>query len=178
MPFEFEKLSLDGLILIKPKMFIDKRGFFMETFKKSEFSSNGINCDFLQDNHSRSFKNVIRGIHFQKEPKAQSKLVRCVRGEIYDVAVDLRKESKTYLKWYGVKLSDENGFMLFIPKGFGHAFLVLSEEADVVYKCDEEYSPEHDCGIRYDDPSIGIKWGVSDPIVSEKDLKLPFLELK
>lgn len=174
MPFELEETSLEGVFLIKPKTFLDIRGFFREVFKSSEFKSIGIEKGFVQDNLSYSVKNVIRGLHFQRPPKEQAKLVMCIYGRIFDVAVDLRKSSKTYLKWYGVELSSENGYMLYIPKGFAHGFLVKSDYAYVYYKCDEEYSPSYDAGIRYDDPSINIQWGVTNPILSQKDLMLPF----
>ncbi|MCX7642151.1 MAG: dTDP-4-dehydrorhamnose 3,5-epimerase [Elusimicrobiales bacterium] len=178
MPFEFEKTYIDGLILIKPKTFLDRRGFFRETFKKTDFENIGINVNFVQDNFSYSIKNVIRGLHYQREPKEQAKLVSCIYGEIFDVAVDLRKNSSTYLKWYGVSLRHDNGWMLYIPRGFAHGFAVKSEFACVYYKCDEEYSPEYDSGVRYDDPNIAIDWGIKEPIISEKDLKLPFLYIK
>lgn len=175
MPFEFAQTILPGVFLIKPKTFLDNRGFFREIFKSSDFKTIGINTQFVQDNFSYSIKNVIRGLHFQKPPKEQAKLVMCIYGEIFDVAVDLRKDSSTYLKWYGVELTRENGYMLYIPKGFAHGFLVKSEYACVYYKCDEEYSPKHDSGVRYDDPNINIDWGVKNPIISDKDLKLPFI---
>jgi len=176
MPFEFQKLDIDGIVLVKAKVFKDERGFFIENYKYSEFKKNGIDCNFVQDNHSVSVKNVIRGLHFQKPPFEQAKLVRCLKGEIFDVAVDLRKKSPTYLKWRGVVLSEKNCYLLFIPKGFAHGFKVLSDFADVYYKCDNEYFPEYDGGIRYDDPDININWGIDSPVVSEKDLKLPFLK--
>ena len=175
MPFEFERLEIEGVILIKPKVFVDKRGFFLETYKRSEFEFNGIKDIFIQDNHSRSVRSVIRGLHFQKAPYEQSKLVRCIYGKIFDVAVDLRKGSKSYKKWVGIELSDENNFMLYIPKGFAHGFCVLSEKADVVYKCDCEYMPLYEAGIRWDDPEIDIKWPCLEPIVSDKDKNLPYL---
>lgn len=176
MPFEFEKTPLNGCYLIKPKTFFDARGYFREQYKKTDFEFSGISVRFVQYNLSYSVKNVIRGLHFQKPPKEQSKLVFCAYGEIFDVAVDLRKDSKTFLKWYGVNLSHENGYMLYIPKGFAHGFAVKSDFAIVCYKCDEEYSPEYDSGIRYDDPDINIDWEIKQPILSEKDLKLPFLK--
>ncbi|MBP7795999.1 MAG: dTDP-4-dehydrorhamnose 3,5-epimerase [Elusimicrobiales bacterium] len=174
MPFNFERTIISDVILIKPQVFTDNRGFFMESYKKSDFEKYGIACEFVQDNHSSSVKNVIRGLHFQRPPKEQAKLVKCVNGKIFDVAVDLRKDSKTFLKWVSVELTRENGWMLFIPKGFAHGFLTLSDRAEVVYKCDAEYSKENDSGIRYDDPSIGISWGVDKPVLSDKDLNLKF----
>lgn len=174
MPFNFERLDISDVILIKPQVFNDNRGFFMESYKKSDFERYGITSEFVQDNHSSSIKNVIRGLHFQKPPAEQSKLVKCVSGKIFDVAVDLRKNSKTFLKWVSAELTRENGWMLFIPKGFAHGFLTLSDRAEIVYKCDAEYSKENDCGIRYDDPDINISWGVDNPVLSDKDLKLKF----
>ncbi|MGC8867178.1 MAG: dTDP-4-dehydrorhamnose 3,5-epimerase [Elusimicrobiales bacterium] len=176
MPFEFEKTHLDGVLVIKPKTFFDNRGFFREVFKSSDFKKKVGDVVFVQDNFSYSVKNVIRGLHFQKKPKEQAKIVMCIYGEIFDVAVDLRNESPNYLRWFGIRLSSNNGFMLYIPKGFAHGFAVLSESACVYYKCDEEYSFEHDSGVRYDDPDIGVKWGVENPILSDKDLKLPYIK--
>ncbi len=176
MPFEFKKLEIEGVVLVKPIVFSDDRGFFMETYKYSDFAKNGIKENFVQDNHSKSVKDVLRGIHFQLNPKAQGKLVRCTKGKIFDVAVDLRKNSPTFKKWVGVELSEENKYMLYIPAGFGHAFLTLSNEAEVLYKATEEYSKEHDSGIRWNDPEINITWGIKSPILSEKDANLPYLK--
>ena len=182
MPFSFEKTELDGLILITPKIFVDDRGFFLESYKKSDFFEIGIREEFIQDNHSRSVKGVLRGLHFQKEPYAQGKLVRCVYGEIFDVAVDIRKDSHTFGRWYGTILSSENKKMLWIPKGFAHGFLTLSEAAETIYKVSgSEYRPTHDSGILWSDPFIGIKWpfvkyGIEDPILSPKDENLPLLK--
>ena len=176
MPFEFKKLEIEGVVLIKPKVFEDNRGFFLESYKKSDFENFGIKDVFVQDNHSKSVKSVIRGLHFQKHPYEQSKLVRCISGKIFDVAVDLRKNSPTYKKWVGIELSDENNFILYIPKGFAHGFCVLSDVAHVIYKCDCEYVPSYDSGIRWNDPDIGIKWPFSNPIVSDKDRNLPYLK--
>ena len=178
MPFEFERTWVPEVVVVKPKVFADGRGFFMETYKKSDFAQMGIDVDFVQDNHSKSVKGVLRGLHYQLEPKAQGKLVRCVRGRIFDVAVDIRRGSPTFGKWVGVELSEENKLMLWIPKGFAHGFLVLSEEAEVIYKVSgSEYSPEHDRSIRWNDPSIGIEWPLeSEPILSEKDRNAPLLK--
>ena len=180
MPFEFIKTEMPDVILVKPKVFNDKRGFFMETYKKSDFESAGIDTDFVQDNHSKSIKGVLRGLHFQKEPFAQGKLVRCVKGKIFDVAVDIRKGSPTFGKWVGYELSDENRLMLWIPKGFAHGFLTLSDEAEVIYKVSGgEYAPEYDAGIRWNDPDINIRWPldkVEQVLLSEKDRNLPFLK--
>ena len=176
MSFEFEKLEIDGVILVKPKVLGDTRGFFMESYKKSEFSRNGIDVEFVQDNHSKSSFKVLRGLHYQAKPKAQAKLVRCSKGKIYDVVVDLRKNSKTYSKWLKVELSEENKHMLFIPEGFAHGFVVLSQEAELIYKASEEFSPELDRGVLYNDEEINVDWGIDfDPILSEKDKKQPKL---
>ncbi|GAB6136345.1 dTDP-4-dehydrorhamnose 3,5-epimerase [Thermococcus prieurii] len=175
MPFEFERLEIPDVVLIKPKVFGDERGFFMETYKKPDFESAGIKGEFVQDNHSRSRYGVLRGLHFQREPYAQAKIVRVVRGVIYDVAVDLRKDSPTFGKWVGVILSEHNKWQLYIPRGFAHGFVVLSEVADVVYKVDNVYAPNYEGGIIWNDPELGIDWPVDEPIVSEKDRKLPTL---
>lgn len=175
MSFNFEKTSINGLIVVKPTVFKDERGFFLEEYKKSEFEKAGIICDFVQDNHSKSSKAVLRGLHFQKEPFAQAKLVKCLKGKILDVAVDLRRDSPTYAKWLSFELSDENFNMLYIPEGFAHGFQVLSDMAEISYKCSKEYSPAHDSGIRYDDPSLNISWPLKDPIISQKDRNLPWL---
>ena len=175
MPFKFERLEIPELVLIEPRVFHDERGFFMETYKYSEFAAFGIQERFVQDNHSRSVKGVLRGLHYQNPPKAQGKLVRAVVGEIFDVAVDIRKGSPTYGKWVGVRLSAENKRMLYIPPGFAHSFCVLSDVAEVVYKVTEEYAPECEAGIIWNDPEIGIEWPIADPIVSPKDAKWPTL---
>jgi len=175
MPLEFIRLSIPDVILIKPKVFEDERGFFMETYKKSDFEKAKIRCEFVQDNHSKSKYGVLRGLHFQKEPYAQAKIVRCVRGVIYDVAVDLRQNSQTFRKYIAVILSEFNKYMLYIPRGFAHGFLVLSDEAEVIYKVDNEYSPEYECGLIWNDPDVGIDWPIDNPILSEKDRKWPTL---
>ncbi len=175
MPFRFKKLSIEGLVLIETVSFEDKRGYFMESYKETEFLDNGIKTKFKQDNISFSYKNVLRGLHFQIKPKAQAKLIRCVKGKIFDVAVDLRKNSKTFGKWVSVILSEENKNMFFIPEGFAHGFCVLSDYAIVMYKVSEEYSKEHDKGIRWNDPDLDIEWPIKNPIISEKDKNLPFL---
>lgn len=175
MPFEFEKLEIDGLVLIKPKVFADGRGFFMESYKKSDFVKAGITCDFVQDNHSKSTKGVLRGLHYQVSPKPQAKLVRCVKGKVYDVAVDLRPNSNTFGKGVKVELSGENKHMLFIPENFAHGFVVLSDEAELMYKTNNEYSPEFDRGVLWNDEAINIDWGVDSPILSEKDKIQPKL---
>ena len=179
MPFTFEKLEIPEVILVKPKVFSDERGFFLESYKKSDFWENGIKEEFMQDNHSKSVKGVLRGLHYQLPPKAQGKLVRCIRGKIFDVAVDIRKNSPTFKKWVAVELSEENKYMLYIPPGFAHGFLTLSEEAEVLYKTTNEYAPELDRGIIWNDPEININWPieiVKEPILSNKDKNLPFLK--
>lgn len=170
MPFEFEKQAIEDVILVKPKVFGDNRGFFMETYKKSDFFANGIEVEFNQDNHSKSSAHVLRGLHFQKAPHGQAKLVRCSRGRIYDIAVDIRKGSKTFGSYVKVELSEENKHMLFIPEGFAHGFVVLSEEAELIYKASGEYCPQADCGIIWNDKDINIDWEIDfEPILSEKD---------
>jgi len=179
MPFEFKKLDIPDVVFIKPKVFEDERGFFMETYKKEEFEKAGIKGDFIQDNHSKSKYGVLRGLHFQKEPYAQAKIVRCIRGIIYDVAVDLRKNSSYFGKYVAVILSEYNKHQLYIPRGFAHGFVVLSNEAEIVYKVDNIYAPDYESGLMWNDPDINIKWPVDNPIISEKDKKLPTLkELK
>lgn len=176
MPFKFQRLEIPDVILIEPQVFGDERGFFMETYKHSEFSAFGITEHFLQDNHSRSKKGVLRGLHYQNPPKAQGKLVRVVLGEIFDVAVDIRKGSPTYGRWVGVILSAENKRMLYIPPGFAHGFCVLSDVAEVIYKVTEEYAPELEAGIIWNDPEIGIQWPIPTPILSTKDSRWPTLK--
>ncbi len=176
MPFTFKKLSIPDVILVEAKSFPDDRGFFLESFKESSFIENGINTKFVQDNYSRSIKSVLRGLHYQKNPKAQAKLVTVLRGEIFDVAVDIRKNSPTYGKWVSEILSEQNHKLLYIPEGFAHGYCVLSDEADIFYKVNQEYSPEYDSGIIWNDPEISIKWPIDKPIISEKDQILPLLK--
>ncbi|MBD3225715.1 MAG: dTDP-4-dehydrorhamnose 3,5-epimerase [Caldithrix sp.] len=175
MPFTFQRTALKDLIRIIPKVFGDNRGFFLEYYKHSEFLQNGIEVNFLQDNHSKSVNGVLRGLHYQKEPFAQGKLVRCTQGEIFDVAVDIRQSSNTFKGWFGCILSADNKEMLYIPPGFAHGFLTLSAEAEVMYKTSTEYAPEYDCGIIWNDPDIGIKWPQSDIKLSDKDQNHPRL---
>jgi len=174
--FTFKKLDIPEVILVEAQSFPDDRGFFLESFKESIFISNGINTKFVQDNFSHSIKKVLRGLHYQKNPKAQAKLVTVLRGKIFDVAVDIRKDSPTFGKWVGEILSENNHKLLCVPEGFAHGFYVLSEEADVLYKVNQEYSPEHDRGIIWNDPEIDITWPVDKPIISKKDLQLPILK--
>ena len=169
--FEFQKTSIEGVYVITPKVYGDKRGYFFESYNKKDFLNAGINIDFVQDNESKSHRGVLRGLHFQKK-YPQSKLVRVVKGEVFDVAVDLRKDSKTFGKYESVILSEDNQKQFLIPKGFAHGFLVLSDEAKFVYKCDDFYHPEDEGGIIYNDPDININWHFLDNIeLSEKDKK-------
>ena len=177
MPFEFEKQKIQDVILIKPKVFGDNRGFFLESYKKSDFYNNGICVEFNQDNHSKSTKGVLRGLHYQEKPYGQAKIVRCSRGRIYDVAVDIRLDSKTFGQYVKVELSEENKQMLFIPEGFAHGFIVLSDEAELLYKASGEYAPQADIGIIWNDKDINIDWGIDfEPILSEKDKTHPTLK--
>ncbi len=175
--FIFHKTHIEGVFLIEPSVFGDERGYFMETYHELEFRQAGIASAFVQDNQSKSRKGVLRGLHFQKQ-HPQAKLVRVISGEVFDVAVDLRAGSATYGQWVGETLSAENKKQLFIPKGFAHGFLVLSDAAEFTYKCDEFYHPEDEGGIRWDDPSIGVRWPAVDGgvLLSEKDLRHPFLQ--
>jgi len=175
MPFHFHRLRIPDVILIESKITKDERGFFQEIFKASNFSVNGISTKFIQDNHSRSKKGVLRGLHYQIHPKAQDKLVIVLKGNIFGVAVDIRDGSKTYGQFIQQDLSDSNGYMLYVPSGFAHGFCVTSREADVLYKTTAEYAPELERGIIWNDPSIGIKWPTPNPQVSSKDLGLPLL---
>lgn len=170
MPFEFEKQNIEDVILVKPKVFGDNRGFFMETYKKSDFVANGIDVEFTQDNHSKSIKGVLRGLHYQAKPYGQAKLVRCVKGRIYDVAVDIRKNSKTFGQYVKVELSEDNKQMLFIPDGFAHGFVALTDDVEILYKASGEYAPQADRGILWNDKEINIDWGIDfEPILSDKD---------
>jgi dTDP-4-dehydrorhamnose 3,5-epimerase len=173
MPFSFTKLEIPDVILVEAKSFPDNRGFFYESFKESEFIANGINTRFVQDNISHSKKNVLRGLHYQNNPKAQAKLVTAIRGEIFDVAVDIRNGSPTFGKWVSEILSEKNHKSLFVPQGFAHGFCVISEEADVLYKVDNEYSAENERGIIWNDPSLSINWPTDVPMMTQKDLELP-----
>lgn len=167
--FTFEKTSIDGVYIITPKKFGDNRGYFMETYNEHDFKENGLNYNFVQDNQSKSSKGVLRGLHFQIN-HPQAKLVRVIEGEVYDVAVDLRKGSKTYGKYVGVILSAENNKQLMIPRGFAHGFLVLSDSAIFAYKCDDFYHPEDEGGIAFNDPDVNIDWPFKDNLnLSEKD---------
>ena len=169
--------KISGLVIIQASVFGDDRGFFMETYSEKVFAENGIDIKFVQDNHSRSSKGVLRGLHFQKPPFAQDKLVRCTKGEVLDVAVDIRKDSPTFGQYESVLLSEENKTMFFIPKGFAHGFLVLSNIAEFQYKCSNFYNKESEGGVLYNDPAIGIDWPKLDIelILSDKDKLWPTL---
>jgi len=174
---EFIKSAIPEVILIKPKVFGDDRGFFLESYKKLLFAANGIDYDFIQDNHSMSAKGVLRGLHYQLNPKAQGKLVRCVSGSVFDVAVDIRRGSPTFGKWVGYELSATNKQMLWIPPGFAHGFITLEDNTQFLYKTTNDYAPEYDRGIRYDDPAIGIVWPeIGELLLSGKDQVQPLLK--
>lgn len=173
---DFTRGKLKDLWIVKPKVFGDNRGFFMETWSKREFEEHGLFFEFVQDNHSSStVRGTLRGIHFQRGEKAQAKLVRCVRGAVLDVAVDLLPSSPTYKQWQAVELSEENKRQLLIPRGFGHGFVTLTDHVEFLYRADNPYAPEADAGILWCDPEIGVDWGIEDPILSEKDKHNPLL---
>lgn len=176
MSFEFKTLGIPDAILIKPKVFEDERGFFMESYKKEEFEKAGIKGEFIQDNHSRSKHGILRGLHFQKEPYAQAKVVRCVKGVVYDVAVDLRRKSQNFGEYVDVILSEYNRYLLYVPRGFAHGFLVLSGVAEVIYKVDNLYAPEYEGGLIWNDPDVNISWPDDDPILSQRDMEWPGLK--
>jgi dTDP-4-dehydrorhamnose 3,5-epimerase len=167
--------GIPDLLIIEPRVFADERGFFLEIFHAARFREAGLPDSFVQDNHSRSKRGVIRGLHYQ-EPEGQGKLVRCTRGALFDVAVDIRAGSPAFGRWYGMELSEETMRMLWIPAGFAHGFCALTDEADLVYKCTVPYSPRHEHSIVWNDPEIGIKWPVSDPVLSPKDAAAPPLK--
>jgi len=181
---KFVKTSLEGAYIIKPKVFRDERGFFLESYSEKEFGENGIDAKFVQDNHSLSInKGVLRGFHFQLPPNEQAKLVRVTRGKAYDVIVDLRKNSPTFGKWESFELSapaspagGDNFEMLFIPRGFAHAYCTLEDNTEFMYKVDNFYAPESDSGIIWNDPTLNINWPIKDPILSDKDIKLQLLK--
>ena len=177
---KFLKTDITGVVIIEPTVFSDNRGYFLESFNKKNFEDNIGKIDFVQDNESKSSRGVIRGLHFQKPPFAQAKLVRCIKGSVMDVAVDIRKGSPTYGKYVSIELSEDNKKQLYIPRGFAHGYSVLSESAIFAYKVDNNYAPECDAGILWKDPDLNIQWGVNndDILISKKDSKLPsFSEL-
>jgi dTDP-4-dehydrorhamnose 3,5-epimerase len=175
MPFEFDQLAIPGPVLIRPRVFDDGRGFFLELYKHSDFAKAGITPHLVQDNFSKSSRGVLRGLHYQKDPRAQGKMVMCVRGAIFDVAVDIRKGSPHFGKWVGAELTDANRYMLYVPPGFAHGFQVVSETAEVMYKCTDEYSPTDERGIIWNDPDFAIAWPIAEPVLSAKDKVNPRL---
>lgn len=175
MPFQFHPLAIPDVILVEPQRFGDSRGFFMETYQFETFAANGIAPHFVQDNHSRSAKGVLRGLHYQNDPFAQGKLLKVVVGEIFDVAVDIRRGSPTFGQWVGEMLSAENGRLLYVPPGFAHGFCVLSETADLIYKTTNYYHPESEKGIIWNDAQIGVEWPIANPLLSARDQALPSL---
>ena len=176
MAFKFNKLEIPDIVTITPQSFSDNRGFFFETFKESEFAQNGIISKFVQDDFSHSTYGVLRGLHYQKNPCAQAKLLGVLKGKIFDVAVDIRVHSPTFGKWVGETISEEDHKLIYIPEGFAHGFCVLSNEADVLYKLTSEYSPKDEMGILWNDPDINIKWPIDKPLLHEKDSCLPLLK--
>lgn len=175
LAIRFEKTSLQGVVLCVPEVFRDARGFFAECYHAAKYMEGGVRSVFVQDNRSFSSRGVLRGLHYQLH-KPQAKLVSCLRGEILDVAVDVRRGSPTFGRWESAVLSEANNHQLFIPGGFAHGFCVLSETAEIFYKCSEFYDPRDDRGIRWNDPDLGVAWPVSDPVLSGKDASLPFLK--
>jgi dTDP-4-dehydrorhamnose 3,5-epimerase len=172
---EVWKTLIEGVFLIEPKVFGDTRGFFFESYTKKKYGLTGIDVDFVQDNHSKSSQGVLRGLHYQIS-KPQDKLVRVTQGMVFDVAVDIRKNSPTFGHWVGFILSEQNMLQLFVPKGFAHGFCVLSEKAEFLYKCSDYYFPEDEGGIIWDDPDLNVNWPIKDPRLSEKDKKYPRLK--
>jgi dTDP-4-dehydrorhamnose 3,5-epimerase len=166
--------KLDDVVLLEPEVHGDARGFMVETYRRDTWADLGIDVEFVQHNHSRSSRGTLRGLHFQTEP-GQAKLVRCARGRIFDVAVDLRRNSPTYGQWEGHELDDETHRQLFVPAGFGHGFAVLSDEADVTYLLSSTYDPDTESGIAWDDPTVGVEWPIDDPLLSERDKAAPKL---
>jgi len=175
MPFQFARTAIADVIAIDAQVIPDQRGFFMETYKHSVFAAAGISEMFVQCNHSKSAKGILRGLHYQNQPKAQGKLIRTLGGEIYDVAVDIRKGSPTFGKWVAVALSAKSKRMLYVPAGFAHGFCVMSEDAEIEYLTTEEYAPDFESGVLWNDPDVAIDWPISDPILSPRDRAWPRL---
>ena len=169
-----EKTKLDGVLILTPKTFADNRGFFLESFNKEKYEKVGINFDFVQDNHSRSSKGVLRGLHFQRN-KPQGKLVRVVKGKVFDVAVDLRQDSPTFGQWESIILTEKNKLQFWVPPGFAHGFVVLSDTADFEYKCTDYYDPSDEGSLFWNDPDLNIPWPINNPKLSEKDANAPLL---
>jgi dTDP-4-dehydrorhamnose 3,5-epimerase len=175
MAFNFRSTTLPGVVLIEPKVYGDDRGFFLEAYKQSDFAAAGLDVRFVQENHSRSSYGVLRGLHYQRAPRAQGKLLRVVAGEIFDVCVDIRGGSPAFGKWFGVLISAANHRSIYIPPGCAHGFCVVSPEAEVIYNTTTEYAPKYEHGIRWDDPSLDIAWPVSNPLLSDRDRTWPDL---
>ena len=177
MPFDFAAGGLPGLIVVQPKLFPDGRGFFLESYKATDFLTAGIQVEFRQDNHSSSEKGVLRGLHYQLPPHEQGKLVRVLEGRVWDVALDIRVDSPTFRQWWGIELSEDNHTMFYLPPGFAHGFVTLSDHAQFFYKCTHEYDPHSERGIRWDDPACAIDWPIDEldgqAVVSERDAGLP-----
>ena len=169
--FTIKETPIKDLVIIEPKVFGDERGFFQETYNKESFAELGLNMEFVQDNHSKSKKGVLRGLHFQTK-NVQGKLVRVTRGAVYDVAVDLRTNSPTFGEWYGVLLTEKNKIMFYVPEGFAHGFLTLEDDTEFLYKCTTLYSPENDSGLRWNDPTINIDWKFEEFKITEEDLTI------
>jgi dTDP-4-dehydrorhamnose 3,5-epimerase len=176
MPFVFEPQPIPGVYLVRPRAFVDPRGWFMETWRRSDFEKAGLEADWVQDNVARSTtRGVLRGLHFQREPRAQAKLVRCVLGRVFDVAVDVRPGSATRGRFVAAELSEENRSMLLVPRGFAHGYVTLTDVCEVAYKVDAEYAPESEGGLAWDDPDVGIPWPVPEPLLSDRDRGWPRL---
>ena len=175
MPFQFQHLAIPDVLLVEARSFKDDRGFFLETYKMSDFAAYGVPGPFVQDNWSHSCRGTLRGLHYQKQPKAQGKLVMVLSGEVFDVAVDIRRGSPTYGQWVGLTLHARDCRMLYVPPGFAHGFCVVSRTADVAYKVTEEYAPQLDRGILWNDPDIAVHWPVATPLLKPKDAALPLL---
>jgi dTDP-4-dehydrorhamnose 3,5-epimerase len=175
MPFTFSPAALPGVVIIEPSPVLDARGFLMETYKKSAFLAAGVDVAFVQENHSRSIRGTLRGLHLQGAPRAQAKLVRVTEGTVFEVVADVRQQSPTFRQWVSVTLSADNRRSLFIPAGYAHGFCVISAGADVLYKMSEEYAPDLELGIRWDDPMLAIDWPIRTPLLSERDRKWPGL---
>ena len=171
---EFIQTEIPDIILVKPNVIEDHRGFFMESYHIKKFKIGGINCTFVQENHAKSVQNTLRGLHFQVQ-YPQAKLLRCLKGKVFDVAVDIRQDSPYFGKWVGEELSEENRYQLYIPEGFAHGYYVMSETAEIAYKCSEIYHPQDEQGIRWNDPEIAINWPSQNPILSENDKALPMM---
>jgi dTDP-4-dehydrorhamnose 3,5-epimerase len=174
----FVKTELDGVLIYEPKVFSDDRGYFLETYNQNIFKEAGLNYEFVQDNQSKSCYGVLRGLHYQLDPHAQTKLIRVLKGKIWDVAVDIRTKSPTYKRWVGIELSEDNFKQLLVPRGFAHGFVVLANDTVISYKCDNFYNKGAEGGIRFDDPELKIDWRIpaKDVLLSDKDLKNPFLK--